>query len=101
MSNRESMLSSIIWALNTNIHGLLANKRSAITPGQEHLSDLRLSAYTEIRVLTDDDEEMERMFKFYESLRKMKGWKHTAKKFPALLKEYPAVTRFLTITIYS
>ena len=101
MSNREKMLSSIIWALNTNIHGLLANKRSAITPSQEHLSDLRLSAYTEIRVLTDDDEEMERMFNFYESLKKFKGFEYAEKKHPALLKEYPAVTRFLTITIYS
>jgi hypothetical protein len=95
------MLTHIIWALNTNIHGLLTKKRSHLTPEEENLSDLRLSAYTELYVLTDDNEQMERMFKFYESLRKLEGWEHTENKFPALLKEYPAVTKFLTISIYS
>ena len=101
MNSRETMLTNIIYALNNNVHGLLTGKRHSITPNEPEYSDLKFSAYTELLVLTDDDEEMERMHKFWTSLRENEGFKYAEDKHPDILMEYPAVSKLLTINVYS
>jgi hypothetical protein len=100
MNNRELMLHRIIHALNQNVHGLLTGKTHSIIPDERANSDLRFASYQELDVLLDNDDEMERMFKFFNSLREMEGFEYAEKKHAELLKDYPNVTKYLTISVY-
>jgi len=101
MNNRETMLTNIIHALNENVHGLLTGKTHSIIHDERANSDLRFAAYKELGVLTDNDDEMERMHRFWNSLLEQEGFEYAEKKHEQLLSDYPSVTRLLTINVYS
>jgi len=86
LSDVKRMYQNINWAIRKNLQG----KQTDLTG--DYLNEMET---------LDDHQTWENIESFYASLLSDKGWEHTHNVYRVTVDQYPSITKYLTICVYS